>query len=123
MMTPPDPSRRILVIEDEALVAMLIEDALLDAGFGVIGPARSVAEALEMLAAEQPAAAVLDLNLGGENSIPVADALLARGIPFLVATGYGSAGLPQTYRHVPVLPKPYDPADLTLLVERLCQGR
>lgn len=122
-MSPAGAKRQILVIEDEALVAMLVEDALLDSGFGVIGPARSVAEALELLEAEQPAAAVLDLNLGGENSLAVADALQARGIPFLVATGYGSAGLPQTHRHVPVLPKPYDPADLTMLVERLCDGR
>ena len=122
-MSPAGAKRQILVIEDEALVAMLVEDALLDCGFDVIGPARSVAEALELLEAEQPAAAVLDLNLGGENSLAVADALSARGIPFLVATGYGSAGLPQTHRHVPVLPKPYDPADLTTLVERLCDGR
>ncbi|MBR0659760.1 response regulator [Neoroseomonas oryzicola] len=122
-MSPAGAKRQILVIEDEALVAMLVEDALLDSGFDVLGPARSVAEALELLEAEQPAAAVLDLNLGGENSLAVADALQARGIPFLVATGYGSAGLPQTHRHVPVLPKPYDPADLTTLVERLCDGR
>ena len=119
-MTASAPERRILVIEDEALVAMLVEDALLDAGFGVIGPARSVAEALGLLAAEQPSAAVLDLNLGGENSLGVADALAERGIPFLVATGYGSAGLPASHRHVPVLPKPYDPADLVGLLERLC---
>ena len=121
-MTPPT-SRRILVIEDEALVAMLVEDALLDAGFEVIGPARSVAQALALLAAEAPNAAVLDLNLGGENSVGVADALVARGIPFVVATGYGAGGLPPTHRNAPVLPKPYDPADLTAVLERLCSAR
>jgi DNA-binding response OmpR family regulator len=114
--------RRILVVEDEALVAMLVEDALIDAGFAVIGPARSVSQALELLKAEPLDAAVLDLNLGGENSVSVADALAARGIPFLVATGYGAAGLPAHLKHIPVLPKPYDPADLTVVLERLCNG-
>lgn len=122
---PNEPSpRRILVIEDEALVAMLVEDALLDGGFEVIGPARTVAQALEMLAAEKPSAAVLDLNLAGESSVAVADALAARGVPFVVATGYGAAGLPQGHRDAPVLPKPYDPMDLTTVLEQLCaQGR
>lgn len=120
-MTIAAAERRILVIEDEALVAMLVEDALSDAGFAVIGPARTVAEALELLAQHSPTAAVLDLNLGGENSLSVADALAARRIPFLVATGYGSAGLPPAHRHVPVLPKPYDPADLTTMLDRLCR--
>jgi CheY-like chemotaxis protein len=120
-MAEPAPERRILVIEDEALVAMLVEDALLDAGFAMIGPARSVAEAMASLDAERPDAVVLDLNLGGETSIGVADALITRGIPFVVATGYGAAGLPESHRHVPVLPKPYDPADLTTILDRLCR--
>jgi len=121
-MPPEPPTRRILVVEDEALVAMLVEDALEDAGFGVIGPVRSVAQALEVLEAERPDAAVLDLNLAGENSVSVADALVALGIPFVVATGYGAAGLPAGHRGVPVLPKPYDPADLTAVLVRLCEG-
>ena len=121
---PPDrPIHRILVVEDEALVAMLVEDALEEAGFGVIGPVRSVGQALETLEAEQPDAAVLDLNLAGENSVAVADALVARGIPFVVATGYGAAGLPPTHRNALVLPKPYDLADLTAMLTRLCERR
>lgn len=121
-MTLHATERRILVVEDEALVAMLVEDALMDAGFTVLGPARTVSQALEMLKADPPDAAVLDLNLGGENSVSVADALEARGIPFLVATGYGAAGLPAHLKHIPVLPKPYDPADLTIAIDRLCKG-
>lgn len=119
-MSTSATERRILVVEDEALVAMLVEDALMDAGFTVLGPARTVSQALEMLKADPPDAAVLDLNLGGESSVTVADALAARGIPFLVATGYGAAGLPTHLKHIPVLPKPYDPADLTGAIERLC---
>lgn len=122
-MPPDTPVRRILVVEDEALVAMLVEDALEEAGFAVIGPVRSVAQALDALETEQPDAAVLDLNLAGENSIAVADALVARGVPFVVATGYGAAGLPATHRDAMVLPKPYDPADLTALLARLCERR
>jgi len=112
--------RRILVVEDEALVAMLVEDALLDAGAKVIGPAATVAEALGMIDQELPDVAVLDLNLAGETSTPVADALLARGVPFVVATGYGAEGLPAGHIGVPVLAKPYDPDDLTQAIARLC---
>lgn len=116
-------TRRILVVEDEALVAMLVEDALQDAGFDVIGPVRSVAQALASLETDKPDAAVLDLNLAGENSVAVADALVARGIPFVVATGYGAAGLPATHRNAMVLPKPYDPADLTAMLAAMCERR
>lgn len=112
--------RRILVVEDEALVAMLVEDALLDAGALVTGPAATVAEALALLERETPDAAVLDLNLAGETSTPVADALALRGIPFVVATGYGADGLPPGHVTVPVLAKPYDPDDLTAALVRLC---
>jgi len=112
--------RRILVVEDEALVAMLVEDALLDAGATVIGPAATVAEALALLERGVPSAAVLDLNLAGEPSTPIADALTARGIPFVVATGYGAEGLPEGHAEVPVLAKPYDPDELTSMLQRLC---
>lgn len=114
--------RRILVVEDEALVAMLVEDALLDVGAVVLGPAATVAEALALLEREAlPDAAVLDLNLAGEVSTPVADALVRRGVPFVVATGYGASGLPPGHGDVPVLAKPYDPDELTLALGRLCR--
>ncbi len=111
--------RRILVVEDEALVAMLVEDALLEAGAQVIGPVATVAQALALLERETPDAAVLDLNLAGENSTPVADALVKRGLPFVVATGYGAEGLPPNHARVPVLAKPYDPVDLTATLASL----
>ncbi len=111
--------RRVLVVEDEALVAMLVEDALLDAGAEVVGPVATVAEALQLLKGRLPEAAVLDLNLAGETSTPVADELARRGVPFVVATGYGADGLPPGHANVPVLAKPYDPADLTAALARL----
>jgi CheY-like chemotaxis protein len=113
-------SRRVLVVEDEALVAMLVEDALMDAGFGVIGPAATVDEALDLIARERPDAVVLDLNLAGEVSTPVADDLAARGIPYVIATGYGASGLPDGHKEALVLAKPYDPFELTAMLGRIC---
>ncbi|WP_270938710.1 response regulator [Falsiroseomonas oryzae] len=114
-------ARRVLVVEDEALVAMLVEDALLDAGFGVMGPAATVDEAMSLLARERPDAVVLDLNLAGETSTPVADELAARGIPYVIATGYGASGLPAGHQDAMVLAKPYDPAELTSMLGRICR--
>jgi DNA-binding response OmpR family regulator len=110
---------RILVVEDEAMVAMLIEDTLSDAGFKVLGPAATVAEAMAVLDAERPAGAVLDLNLGGDSSGPVADRLAAEGIPFLICSGYGASGVPPAHTGRPVLPKPYDPGELLRTMRRL----
>ena len=100
---------------------MLVEDALLDSGFAVIGPAATVDEALALLDQETPDAVVLDLNLAGETSTPVADWLAARGIPYLIATGYGATGLPAGHQDALVLAKPYDPAELTSVLDRICR--
>ncbi|RKK02892.1 response regulator [Pseudoroseomonas wenyumeiae] len=112
--------RRILVVEDEALIAMLVEDALLDAGAEVLGPAATVEEALALLEDSEIGGAVLDINLAGQLSTPVADLLAERGVPFVVATGYGAAGLPEHHRGVPVLAKPYDPRELVETLEQIC---
>lgn len=117
-----EAGRKVLLVEDEALVAMLVEEALLEAGFQVIGHASSVREAMALLARERPDAVVLDLNLAGETALPVADALVASGIPYVIATGYGANGLPPAHRHAPVLTKPYDPAMLASELGRLCRA-
>lgn len=103
---------RVLVVEDEALVAMLVEDMLADLGCEVIGPAGSVRAALEILGRETPQAAILDVNLGGEPVYPVADALMKAGVPFVLATGYGEAGVAEAYRGAPVLQKPFELGEL-----------
>jgi DNA-binding response OmpR family regulator len=117
---------RVLVVEDEALVAMLLEDALLDADYAVMGPAATVDEALALLdCGEAPDAAVLDLNLADELVTPVADALAARGVPFVFATGYDrerlAAVLPRRHHGAPVLLKPFGPAELSTLVLQLAR--
>jgi CheY-like chemotaxis protein len=83
--------RGVLVVEDEALVAMEFTSVLRQQGCSVIGPARNVARALALLAEQRPDAALLDLNLNGEPALPVAAALNDRGVPFVVVSGYGEA--------------------------------
>lgn len=107
----PLAGRRVLVVEDEALVAMLVEDILLDAGAEVSGPAATAAEALALLDASLPDVAVVDVNLGTHTSEPVTAALAASGVPFLVATGYGAAGL-ASLPGCAVISKPFDPSAL-----------
>jgi DNA-binding response OmpR family regulator len=115
--------KRVLVAEDEAIVAMLVEDELLEAGAEVVGPAGSVSDALRLIEAAARdgglSAAVLEINLEGEAAKPVADTLAALGVPFLFATGYD--GLCDTGGHgtAPVLPKPFDPDELIAAVGAL----
>lgn len=97
--------KRILVVEDEFIVAAMLCDTLEDAGVLPLGPAGRVKDALEAIAAGGIDAVVLDWNLAGEPSLPVAEALAANGIPFVIATGYGSVEPPFDDR--PILGKPY----------------
>jgi CheY-like chemotaxis protein len=106
-MNSPFPSRRVLVVEDEMIVAWLLQDLLADLGCVVVGPAANVNQALGMIEAEAVDAAVLDVNLNGQMSYPIADALAARGVPFLFSTGYHKDTLLDGYRTFPVLQKPF----------------
>ncbi len=108
---------RLLVVEDEMLIAMTIEDVLSDLGCTVVGPASSVAKAMDLLGKEEIDGAILDLNLKGEQAIPVAQALHDRGTPFFFLTGYGSSAANQMLFDAPTLPKPFDPMSLQQLIE------
>jgi DNA-binding NtrC family response regulator len=114
MSEVPARGLRVLIVEDEPLVAMLLEDMLTDAGFGVSGCVSSIGQALQIVD-ERPGDfefAILDVNLGGEPIFPVAEALHAAGKPFAFATGYGPAGLPEVWRNRPTLQKPFSAADV-----------
>jgi CheY-like chemotaxis protein len=111
--------RRILVVEDEALIAMLAEDMLAELGCVVLGPAMNVAAAMALLAHDQPVdVALLDLNLNGESVYPVADVLRQRGVPLVICTGNGVAGLGEVEREALVLQKPYRSVDLAAALTR-----
>ena len=110
-MTQPLSGRRVLVVEDESLVAMLLETILEDMGCTPIGPASTVDEA-EVMARDTVNldAALLDVNVSGRQVFPVASALKARGIPFVFSTGYGESGLPDEWRGNPTIQKPFTEA-------------
>ncbi|NDV00306.1 response regulator [Pseudoroseicyclus tamaricis] len=102
----------ILVVEDEWLVAIDIVEELEAAGYEVIGPAHCVADALSLLEPRSPVAAVLDVNLRGETSYPIADALEHRGVPFTFLSSYTRSQLDEGYQNRPLLSKPMTPARL-----------
>ena len=112
-------SLKVLVVEDEALVSMLVEDMLTDLGCTIVGPAAEIEEALRLASSADIDAALLDVNLGGRPIFPVADTLKARGVPFAFASGYGEAGLIEDHRGAAVLQKPFREADLRRVLEGL----
>ena len=113
-----DHGLRILLVEDENLIALLLEDMLAELGHSVVGPVARLEKAREMAQREAIDLAILDVNINGEQAYPVAEALAARGIPFIFSTGYGRRSLPPRYRDRPTLPKPFQQQDLqTLLAE------
>lgn len=89
------------------MIAMLLEDTLADFGFAVVGPCARLSDAIASAQREDLDAAILDVNLDGSPVYPVAEALAARGIPFLFATGYGQAALPEPWCDRPTLAKPF----------------
>lgn len=97
---------RILIVEDEALLALDLAHRLKTAGFAVVGPVGTVPDALELVARVGCDLAILDVNLGKETSEPVARELLERGVPFVTLTGYCREQLPAVFNGVPSLPKP-----------------
>jgi len=110
--------RHILVVEDEMMILLMMEEMLVDMGASVTA-AGTVGQALAKINAQAFDAATLDLNLGGNESYPVADTLTARGVPFVFSTGYSQKSLRDGYRERPVLRKPFKQRDLVETVTRL----
>ncbi len=122
-MAADDPTGwRILVVEDETLIAVLIEETLRDLGVVVVGPVSTLDAALRLASGDVLDAAILDVTIRGGKIYPVAERLVARGIPFVLASGYGEWTLPESLREQPRLTKPFTQKDLETQVRLLCGG-
>jgi CheY-like chemotaxis protein len=110
---------RLLVVEDEYLIRSLMEDMLADLGFDVAAAVGTMAEASDLAAHGDFNAAILDVNLDGEEIFPVADILAKRGLPFVFVTGYGERSLPEPYRDRPALQKPFQGEQLKAVLAGL----
>lgn len=106
---------RVIIVEDDAMLAMALETALVELGCNVVGLASTLDDAIPLASEAVCDGAILDVNLAGERVYPVADILAARGIPFLFASGYGRAGLRDCDRARPELQKPFQVTSLVKL--------
>jgi CheY-like chemotaxis protein len=119
----PTATLRILVVEDELMIRMLLEDMLGELGHTIAAAAARIDEALDAARTAEFDLAILDVNLNGEPISPVADALVARGVPFVFATGYGEHGLPAPYRDRPTLKKPFQLESLEQMLISVVSGQ
>jgi DNA-binding response OmpR family regulator len=108
MMLPDLAGRRILLVEDELLIAMLLEAALQDHGCVVVGPFGRLADAMQAARTERLDGALMDVNLAGERVFAAAEILCTRAVPFLLLSGYGNKVLPQGRQDWPVRSKPFE---------------
>ena len=99
--------KRVLIVEDELMIRMLLQDMLTDLGCKLAGEAGRIDEALTLAKQTDFDVAILDVNLNGQPISPVVDILIERGLPFVFATGYGQRGVPEAYRQTPPLQKPF----------------
>ena len=112
--------KKIFIVEDEVILLCDLEDLVLNLGYGLAGSATSLDEAMNKLTAgPAPDIALLDLNLNGMPSDPIADHLLAAGIPIIFVSGYGRRGLPERFEGYDVLQKPYDEVKLASILNRV----
>jgi CheY-like chemotaxis protein len=112
-----------MIVEDNALLAMLLEDMLGELGVSVAGSAGSLAEAVSLAGEVSADVAVLDLNLDGELSFPAAERLMERGIPVIFATGYGAERMPERFAKAPTIEKPFAPQELEQALLRALSAR
>jgi CheY-like chemotaxis protein len=109
--------KRVLVVEDEMMIRMLLEGMLTDLGHTVAAEAGGIEEAVALAKKGAFDVAVLDVNLNGHPVTPVAEILLERGVPFIFASGYGQRGVPEAYRAIPTLQKPFQTDALAQAIE------
>jgi CheY-like chemotaxis protein len=107
MATDEKTGKRVLVVEDELMIRMLLEGMLTDLGHTVAAEAGAIEEAVILAKEREFDIAILDVNLNGKPITPVVEILIARGVPFVFASGYGQRGVPEPYRSSPTLQKPF----------------
>jgi CheY-like chemotaxis protein len=117
------PGTRVLIVEDETMIRMLLVDMLTELGCTIAAEAANIAEALAAARATEFDVALLDVNLQGENTGAVAEVLDARGVPFVFATGYGGQGLPEAFRDRPALKKPFQMDGLEQMLRSALAGK
>ncbi|MBV1696784.1 MAG: response regulator [Hyphomicrobiales bacterium] len=109
--------KRILIVEDELMIRMLLQDMLSDLGHTLAGEAGRIDEAVALAKQGEFDVAILDVNLNGQPILPVVEILVERGLPFVFATGYGQRGVPEPYRQTPTLQKPFQSDALAQAIE------
>ena len=119
---PTAGGKRVLVVEDELMIRMLLEGMLTDLGHTVAAEAGSIEEALSLAKTAEFDVAVLDVNLNSKPITPVAEALTARGVPFVFASGYGQRGVPEAFRQSPTLQKPFQADALAQALKAVSSG-
>jgi CheY-like chemotaxis protein len=115
--------KRVLVVEDELMIRMLLQDMLDDLGHTLAGEAGRIDEAMMLASQAEFDVAILDVNLNGEPISPVVEVLVQRGLPFVFATGYGQRGVPEPYRRTPTLQKPFQADALAQALEAVAPAR
>jgi CheY-like chemotaxis protein len=113
--------QKILIVEDEAMIAIMLEDMLDELGYGVAGIAAKTPQALELIDSTPVDAAILDVNLSGQESYDIAAVLEERGIPFLFSTGYAALAVEERYRSRPFLQKPFRQEELQKALSKMLE--
>ena len=114
--------KRVLIVEDELMIRMLLEGMLTDLGHSVAAEAGGLDEAIALAKQAEFDLAVLDVNLNGAPVTPVVEILVERGVPFIFASGYGQRGLPEAYRTAPILQKPFQADALEDAIKAVANG-
>lgn len=123
-MTSANPSKRcrVLVVEDEALIAIMIADQLTQLGYEIVGPVSKLDAAMTFAREARFDAAILDVTIRGGKTFPVAELLSAKSIPFAISSGYGDWALPDSLKVQPRLTKPFSESELEAMITSLCDG-
>ncbi|ABE62607.1 response regulator receiver domain protein (CheY-like) [Nitrobacter hamburgensis X14] len=122
MVPAKPPGGSVFLVEDEAMIRMMVADMLEELGYSIAAEAGEIEQALKLAQTTDFDIAILDVNVNGKLISPVAEVIEARNRPFIFATGYGTQGLPPEYRDRPALQKPFQMEGLAAMIERTLKG-